>query len=263
MTEKWEITKRISNKKRTGINEKVLSNKNQKGYFKHSTEESKRFSGSVAANEYIAYQVGKWLSLPMAELTLTTINDQPGIVSLVKETENRLYNWKQYSKKVTHPFERLNQSEDILTLFLFDCLIVNIDRNNRNIILYESKRGGFDYYLIDHGLSTFGAFIWKRKKPHASYWYNIARYNKRYLLGLPDYLLKNQEALRDKAKEIQKRPTKRLKKIISQIPDELVSDSEKEQLKAFLLERKELLPLLIDHWILEFKRKEKEEMSKL
>ncbi len=48
-------------------------------------------------------------------------------------------------------------------MFIFDVWILNIDRNSRNIVLYPTgKQNKYDFYLIDHGLSLYGSFIWKK-----------------------------------------------------------------------------------------------------
>ena len=103
MSNKWVISDCISEKKRTGKVQLVSNQVNPAilGYFKQSKTISTGYSGLLAANEYLAYLLGKELSLPVAEIILTEINDINGIVSLKMVQNEDVYNWNIVKKNET------------------------------------------------------------------------------------------------------------------------------------------------------------------
>ncbi|OEH86547.1 hypothetical protein BHU72_13135 [Desulfuribacillus stibiiarsenatis] len=267
MAGKWKFENVVASKESVGTVWYVshVDPTNKRGYFKFPTAKSKKYSGPLSANEYIAYKLANLAKLPVATVELQTINEQLGTVS-IKHSANRLLNWtnlySQFNSK--NIFNHIYKPERLVKMFVFDIWILNIDRNNRNIILYRKALDDrssslnatniFNFYLIDHGLSLLGAIAWKKRAATSTYWNRVAKYNNRYLNGLPTYLLKHKSLLRKYANMLQKIPNDHVSKIIEDTPDTLLTSHEKSLLKKFLINRKSLLPMLVNQWIKDFEK---------
>ncbi|SDK72922.1 HipA domain-containing protein [Natronincola ferrireducens] len=251
MLNKWNLISCISTSRKVG-KVWVVSNENNQsivGYFKHPTQTSIGFSGPLVANEYLSYLLGKELSLPMAETILAEINTIQGIISLKKTQNKKLYNWNKI-KNESNPFAHILHSKELIKMFVFDVWIVNIDRNNRNIILYKTDdKDLYDYYLIDHGLSLLGAFTWKGKDWNNQYWDDVYKYNRRYLKGLPVFIVNHQDILYSYVQEVQALHDNRVEEIIEDLPFHLLTASHRDILKKFLIERKKHLHRIIENWL--------------
>ena len=251
MHNEWNLTKCISDNPKVGKVWLVYNKENPSitGFFKHDTNSSKKYSGNVAVNEYLAYLIGKELSLPVASLLQSEINGIKGVISLKKVNQKILYNWNHIKNK-QNPFRKIINPDLLIKMFIFDIFIVNIDRNNRNIVLYKSdKKELYDFYLIDHGLSLLGAFKWKKKSPVAEYWDDVDHYNNRYLKHLPNYLLRNKKMLMHYTKEIMTLDNDRITNLINEQPHDILDDRSKERLNEFLIKRKSNLNKIVKKWI--------------
>jgi hypothetical protein len=248
---KWRRSKIISTGRKVGNTWLVshLKDSKKKGYFKYPTSFSKRYSGPIAANEYISYKLGKELKLPVAKTELAKVKGQAGIVS-IKMKKNPLYNWNSLSKRHKNVFNHVIDPQRLIKMFVFDVWIVNIDRNNRNIVLYPTnKKNAYDFYLIDHGLSLYGSFIWKNTKWSSSYWDDIAKYNNRYLKGLRRYLRKNKNKIQKYIREIQALSNNKVKKFLNEVPAYLLTSAQKNVLYKFLVRRKKRLNTIVKRFI--------------
>ncbi|WP_025025831.1 HipA family kinase [Caldalkalibacillus mannanilyticus] len=187
MLNQWKLVKHLSSREKLGsvwfASQLTSKKKKKQGYFKYTTPQNEQFCGPLIANEYIAYRLGKKINLPMASVKKVRIKGKAGIISLEKK-QTPLYNWAQLSKQHPNIFDHLHRPKRLLKMFVFDVWIANIDRNNRNIILYPTNKG-YDFYLIDHGLSLLGAIRWKKVRWNKKYWNSVSEYNRRYLKGLP------------------------------------------------------------------------------
>ena len=157
----------------------------------------------------------------------------------------------EYSKKKRNPFNHIEDALGLLKVFVFDVWIINIDRNNRNIILYKSKENSlrYNYYLIDHGLSLFGAFTWKHQSWKSDYWNHVYKYNRRYLKGLPGFIVNNLEKLNYCITELQGLPDSRIEEIIQQLPSDILIPRNRRIIKNFLIKRKANLNTIIENWL--------------
>ena len=123
----------------------------------------------MAADEYIASRLAKEFGLTGVDLELAKINGQVGIVSL-KHPSSTLCDWNAMSSRYSNPIAHVVRPHRLLKVFVFDVWIANIDRNGRNIIFYPvGRRGQYDFYLIDHGLSLLGSITWTRVKWNHAY----------------------------------------------------------------------------------------------
>jgi len=260
MKKRWRYIKEISNKRMVGsvwFVQKGEGNELQDGFFKFTNETSYGFSGSVPINEYMAYLLGKEIGLPLATIVPARINQVEGVISLKKVKDRTLYNWAQMWKKFDQPLEHVLQSDRLIKMFVFDVWIVNIDRNNRNILFYKSEQFDdlYDFYLIDHGLSLLGAFQWKRKSWDDPYWEKVASYKNKYMKGLPEFLLQNEEKLTTYAEEIQTISDRQITKLVDSVRD--LKKSEKDMVRNFLIQRKNHLPEMINRWATDYMNQQK------
>ncbi|RKL69198.1 hypothetical protein CR203_03970 [Salipaludibacillus neizhouensis] len=83
-----------------------ISDSKQKGYFKNPTLLSKRYTGPLAANEYISFKLGKMLKHPVAQIELAKIKGKFGIVS-IKKKDKSLTNWRSLSSRYNNVFNHV------------------------------------------------------------------------------------------------------------------------------------------------------------
>ncbi|WP_054635615.1 hypothetical protein [Thalassobacillus sp. C254] len=185
----------------------------------------------------------------MARTRLRVIHGKSGVVS-ERIKRRRLYNWKDLNRRYSNVFSKLEHPYLLLKMFIFDVWLVNIDRNNRNIILYRKKNSRkYKFYLIDHGLTGFGSFTWKHVNWDSSYWEDIKRYNNHYLTGLRRYIKKHQKKLWSYVREIQSFPDLKVSQIITKIPSDLLTEHQKNILITFLVQRKHRLHTIIERFV--------------
>jgi hypothetical protein len=252
----WQYIIEISNRKKVGTVWLVIDayDPSKQGYFKFSNATSKRYSGPTVVNEYLSYLLGKELGLPMADTELANIDGKMGIVS-IRANKPELLNWDDFTQRYRHAFNRIVEPKRLVKMFVFDTWIANIDRNNRNIILYPLQHSNlYDFYLIDHGLTLLGAFQWKGVHWRHPYWDRVAHYNNRYLKTLPEFIRNNTSALQMSIRDISSISETRIKEMIDQVPVNLITRSQKKAVYQFLVMRKYKLSDVIRRWLRDYFR---------
>ncbi|WP_407301510.1 HipA family kinase [Clostridium botulinum] len=143
-------------------------------------------------NELLAFQIGKFLDVPMPEAVIalidsTLIEGDPTIrfayrfkagkyfgTEKLKQIENNyIDNYRELanmnkpyiSKSWNKFFKNIENKKDIPKILAFDLLIANFDRyiNTGNILVNREKKDMRNIYAIDHGHAFFGP-IWNEYK---------------------------------------------------------------------------------------------------
>lgn len=245
----WRPIRKIS--RRFGLVQVVLRSKNgrlQKGYFKYPCRKNKRW-GNIIANELIAYHLAKLLKLNVAHVELAVIGKKQGIVSVVKPTAAH-FNWFQLARKVSgSPIRYLLNPEQLLSTFVFDTWICNIDRHGGNLIAFpRGKR--YDFYLIDHGSALTGAITWRRVPWNSDYWLNLNHYNYHYPRGLRPYI-RSLSQLLPHVTQIENIPESTIRSIVESVPDNILPKREKTVLVEMLLFRQGHLRSIVTNWCIQ------------
>lgn len=169
---------------------------------------------------------------------------------------HHLLNWNQLLKKHRNPFLSIKEPLQLINMFVFDVWIGNIDRNNKNIILHPLENQ-YDFYLIDHALTLLGSMKWKRLPWNSPSWNSVAKYNRRYLTGLPSFIKRNERYLLTYVQKIQGLSKETIDQILREVPKGQLSYKQREILSRFLIKRKSNLLYLVKRWIKEYKRVKK------
>ncbi|CAI3193605.1 HipA family kinase [Clostridium neonatale] len=141
-------------------------------------------------NEMLAFQIGKYLGVPMPEAVVAkiyeeTIESDPEIrfayrfekgtyfaTEELKQIENNLMNNYKELVRMGKPyvikswnkfFKDVNNKNDIASIIAFDILIANFDRYNNEGNILISNTNTRKIYAIDHGHSFFSP-IWNDVK---------------------------------------------------------------------------------------------------
>lgn len=248
----WRLVKRISNGKHKAKCivwkvEKITENGKQVGYFKVASKEKEKYIGPMIANELIGYKLAQLLHLPVAHTELAKINGELGVVS-VEWPVYPLFKWKYLKPEVHQNITRfIHQADLLLQMFVFDMWIINIDRHNRNVIVYP-KNNKYHFYLIDHGLSLAGAVCFRKRKWTSPYWNNVNQFNYRYIDGLLNYI-QNYDQLEPFVKKVEDITLEEIEDVVFSISNDIVSKDTRENMILFLQKRQKKLRRMIKKWL--------------
>ncbi len=225
-----------------------------KGYFKIPGK-NKYYGGTMIANEIIAAALAKKLGLPVAKLSIVTINGpngrkKTGIISHPKKAKE-VITWSQASHQTKrHPTRYVANIQKLSQMLVFDAWIMNVDREmGKNLILYRNhKTEKYSWYLIDHGNTLYGSpYKWKRGKWNSKLWYHLWKY-----YNIPQGLLQIQNSsttLMPMIKKIESMTLANINHAILQAPYSSLSTHEREKTRKILLSRKDKLQFIIKRWL--------------
>jgi hypothetical protein len=247
--DKWRVIRKFSPRVvgTVWVVTRIRHGKKQKGYFKFTTRKSKKYTGSILANELISYRLAKQLHLKAAKIRRAKIRGKRGVVSVVRPAR-RHYHWNQLSNKIPKSIiNHIDKPKRLLKTFVFDIWICNVDRHGRNLIVYP-KGNKYSFYLIDHGLALLGAMKWRRVPWYSSYWNEVATYNRHYVRGLRPYINSYQQ-LSPYVKQIQRIPKYKIKKIVKSIPSSILPHYKKKIIIKLLISRQKRLDTIVRQWV--------------
>lgn len=227
------------------------------GYFKFATPAQWKYSGPMAANEWMTRNLARVLGLPVAHLEMADVvgpkgQSVRGVVSVVpKRAEARLSTWQALPGSVKHdPEPVLRRFSLLCQLVVFDAWTVNVDRAaGKNLILWrQGSDERFHWYLIDHGLTLYGApYKWGVHPVHDPYWGDLWRY-----YHVPEGLLSAQsrwEALKPMVKKIEALPVQLVQEVVASVPDKTLSPDLAAFTLALLLQRQRTLRTIVERWL--------------
>ncbi len=225
---------------------RVGMRKNEIGFFKIAKSNSYRHTGPLLANEVICNKLAKVLSLPVAKTQLLKIRGCLGVLSIAKP-ERKLQRWKEYVKNREKPFTDIVNSHRLFKTFVFDTWVCNIDRNNKNIVVYRNGTK-YNFYLIDHELSLLGAVRYEGEPWYSTYWDNVKSYTKGYKPALLRHV-KSYKELKPYVQLIQHIPVKTIHSVVDSVPSSIMSKKDKALTKKILLYRQNRLHDIVQRCI--------------
>lgn len=242
----WEIT---NIRKRQYLTiwrvNRYVQRRRQIGYFKFPNQGSYKYIGPLFANELICYQLANKLQLPVAKTIVTTVRGRMGIISLEKQVPH-LHRWLSVMKH-KNALRQLIRPKELYKTFVFDSWICNIDRSDKNIMVYP-KATKYDFYLIDHELALLGASRYEEKPWNSTYWDNMCTCTDGYHPALLKYI-KNYTDLAPYVRQIQKLSPKIIYSIVASVPSTFLSRSDKTQIVKLLLYRQRRLHFIVSNSI--------------
>lgn len=158
-----------------------------------ATQNGKEYNLSAAfVNEYLSYQIAKFLGIPTPDFALLKIDDETldsfpdlrfkykfntGIYLAIRKIEDintqqllKIYyilqkdNKKYVSKKINSIYKTIKNKKDIPKIIYFDLMTFNIDRfNNGGNLIFQTLPNGEKIISIDYGFCFNGPF-WNDKK---------------------------------------------------------------------------------------------------
>jgi hypothetical protein len=229
----WQVTRMVRGRK-------------EMGYFKIPKRNSYRHIGPLLANEMICNKLAKVLGLPVAKTQFMHIRGRLGVLSMAKP-QGRLQRWREYAKSREKPFKDMSHSRRLDKTFVFDIWVCNIDRNDKNIIVYRNGMK-YDFYLIDHELSLLGAVRYENKPWYSGYWDNVRGYTRGYKPALLPYM-KSRSELKPYVRFIQHLPVKTIDAVVDRVPSIMMSRKDKVLTKKILLRRRKRLHDIVQRCI--------------
>ncbi len=258
MQSEWTFVEAYSEKKQ-GYVWKVKREHDERteyGYFKFIKKHNIPFAGPMVANEMIATRLGERIELPMHQLEYATIDDNEGIVSIVKQITHseKLYRWDQLPKEIcTNIIDHFKKPKHLINLFVFDVWTCNTDRGtNKNLIAYlDGDETKYQIYVFDHNHALHDADHKWEKRPYTDpYWDQIHRYY-RCPLGIQELVLDNREYVNRCIRRVEDVSKQEIQEIVWDIPKKYITRNERNLIFNLLLYRQERLAKMIDDW---FKR---------
>lgn len=226
-----------------------------RGFFKFAAPSQWSASGPMIANEWITATLARALGFPAAALEIATVIGPAGqaVTGLISQVPDgvRVTTWREASADVrSQPDRRLRHFTRLRQLVVFDAWTVNVDRaSGRNLVLYRAPSDAvWSWYLIDHGLSLYGApYKWNPGPPDAPFWQDLWRY-----YHVPRGLLMWQSdwgLLEPMVARIEGLPTRVLASVVADAPVDTVSPDLADFTLALLERRRSALRHLIRRWL--------------
>lgn len=219
----------------------------------------------MVANEYIAARLARMLGLPVAALKEIQVKGprrkkMRGMVS-IKANAKEVIPWKKAKFSSYSLLEReVHEMNLLVQMLVFDAWILNLDRTNRNLILYRNRSDElYNWYLIDHGIALFGSPVkWKRSwarkkyKTPGAYEKTLHRRKCRKFLslrvpkGLKAYAMKHRSATDHMISRISRLSRQEIDRSIRTVPKGYLKPSEKAFVRSMLLKRQKHIRQIVD-----------------
>ncbi|WP_419879623.1 HipA family kinase [Brevibacillus centrosporus] len=246
----------------------VTNRKGAKGYFKFPSSQKRKELRIQAANEYIAAYLAKSVGLPAATVRRATVKGpkgmkRKGLVS-IKANAKKLLPWKEIPKAAyTEPEKYLEKADLLAQVIPFDAWIMNPDRTNHNLILFQNKYARrYKWYLIDHEIALFGKpNQWKLRKARKrfrckkQYKFSLLSKKGRRLLipkGLKSFWARHPEASEAMITKIEYLPRSVIRKALGSVPRGYLKKTEKKFIKNVLISRQKKVRRLVQEVVQTF-----------
>ncbi len=232
---------------------RVIDQTGRRGFFKFAYPTQWYDAGPIVGNEWIAKQLTDLIAVPSAPVEIAHVEDGGktvrGIVSLPHASAS-LHSWNTLPDEVQKDSQHIvrDLTRLVCATIAFDVWVTNIDRaSGKNIILYRSTDGMYDWYLIDHGYALYGCDRkWNGKYWNNRHWRQVWQF---YHVPRGWTSLASRSNLMAMASRIQAIPEARLAHIVHGVPDPQYTPAIQNTVIAMLCRRKRQLPAILDAWL--------------
>ena len=190
----------------------------------------------ILANEFIAGRIAEYFNLPCPSIHVAELHPllAPAIPPINKVPISignhfacgRIAN--PYTLPASGLISKCKNIHDYPLIILFDVLLYNIDRKNKDNFIIATEQGGLKYYIIDHG-HCFGSYWDASILPTYKGQWSDSYIEEMYLLikGRPDF--------NDAITKILSLENHIISKFVDEVPQDWLSDAnDRLALKAFI-----------------------------
>lgn len=254
MPDRWQYVRTVSVKSQGHV-WMVRRDDGRAGFFKFAHDRQWYYSGPLVANEWICCRLAQSLGFPVAEIELTAVHGPQGecpagLVSVAADAPEHL-SWARAPAHVkARPDLHLHRLTRLQQLVVFDAWTANVDRaTGQNLILYRTDPadGYYDWYLIDHALSLYGApYKWAQHDLSAAYWLDLWR-----CYHVPEGLLRWQEdwsVLEPMVRAVESLGADFIERVVDSVPVTPLDAPLRRFTIRLLMTRQERLRALLERW---------------
>lgn len=199
------------------------------GYFKYPLSDS---VDPIAANEFIASHLALKLDLPVMKTFFKEFEGKKGILIHMAYGEPNMWQHFPYKNDVERT---LNDYESLGKVVVFDVFIYNTDRKSDNFLYSRIGKRKYDYYLIDHALSLYGGSL----QPND---YNAFNFGQMVQMSeFRNLFNKGLGFFKPHIDEILKIDDVFIIDLVNKIPQDYLTEGQKNSTKDLLIKRRDLL----------------------